>query len=203
MVVTPLSLAGLVLVYLVGAVPVGYLVARVLRMDIRAYGSGNIGATNVLRTLGKGPAVITLVLDAAKGYTAVWIALALGPEPWWGGAGALLAVVGNCWSVFLGFRGGKGMATGLGAFLHLMPLTVLPAILVWVAVATTFRYVSLASLTAALCVPIGAVLLGRYHWSDALAGLAVALIIALRHRDNVARLLSGTERKLGGRVSTS
>jgi glycerol-3-phosphate acyltransferase PlsY len=117
--------------------------------------------------------------------------------------GALLAVLGNCWSVFLGFRGGKGMATGLGAFLHLMPLAVLPAVLVWVALATTFRYISLASVTAALCVPIGAVLLGRYHWSAGLAGIAVALIIALRHRDNVARLLSGTERKVGERVSTS
>lgn len=203
MVITPLSLAGLVLVYLVGAVPMGYLVARVLRVDIRAHGSGNIGATNVLRTLGKGPAVLTLLLDAAKGYTGVWIALALGPEPWWGSVGALLAVVGNCWPVFLGFRGGKGMATGLGAFLHLMPWAVLPAILVWVALAATFRYISLASVTAALCVPIGAALLRRYHWSEALAALAVALIIALRHGDNVARLLSGTERKLGERVSTS
>lgn len=203
MVITPLSPAGLVLVYLVGAVPVGYLVARVLRVDIRAHGSGNIGATNVLRTLGKGPAAITLLLDMAKGYAAVWVALALGPEPWWGGVGALLAVVGNCWSVFLGFRGGKGMGTGLGAFLHVMPVAVLPAILVWVAVAATFRYISLASVTAALCVPIGAVLLRRYHWSEALAALAVALIIVLRHRDNVARLLSGTERKLGERVSTS
>ena len=202
MVINPLSLAGLVLVYLVGAVPMGYLVARVLRVDIRAHGSGNIGATNVLRTLGKGPAVITLLLDVAKGYAAVWVALALGPEPWWGSVGALVAVAGNCWSVFLGFRGGKGMATGLGAFLHLMPLAALPVVLVWAAVAATLRYVSLASMAAALCVPIGAVLLGRYHWSEALAALAVALFIALRHRDNVARLLSGTERKLGERVST-
>ena len=198
-----LTLLGLLLVYLVGAMPIGYLVARVLGVDIRGHGSGNIGATNVLRTLGKGPAAITLLLDVAKGYAAVWIALALGPEPWWGSAGAALAVVGNCWSIFLRFRGGKGMGTGLEAFLHLMPLAVLPAILVWAAVAGTFRYVSLASLTAALCVPLGAVLLRRYHWSEALAGLVVALIIALRHRDNVARLVSGTERKLGARVSAS
>ncbi len=201
MVLTPLSLVGLALVYLVGAVPVGYLVARVLGVDIRVHGSGNIGATNVLRTLGRGPAVLTLVLDAAKGYAGVWLALALGPEPWWGGAGALVVIAGNCWSIFLGFRGGKGMATGLGALLHLMPLAVLPAILVWIAVAATFRYVSLASLAAAFCVPLGAVLLRRYHWSDAAAALVVALIIALRHRDNIARLLSGTERKLGERVS--
>lgn len=198
-----LTLPGLLLVYLVGAVPVGYLVGRILGVDIRNHGSGNIGATNLLRTLGKGPAVLTLLLDIAKGYGAVWIALALGPEPWWGGAGALLAVTGNCWSVFLRFRGGKGMATGLGAFLNLMPLAVLPAALVWVAVAATFRYVSLASLTASLCLPVGAVLLRRYHWSEALAALAVAVIVGLRHRDNLARLLAGTERKLGERVSAS
>jgi glycerol-3-phosphate acyltransferase PlsY len=197
-----LTLGGLLLVYLVGALPVGYLVARVAGMDIRKQGSGNIGATNVLRTLGKGPAAITLVLDVAKGYTAVLIALALGPEPWWGGAGAVLAVVGNCWSVFLGFGGGKGTATGLGAFLHLTPLAVLPALFAWIAVALMSRYVSLASLSAALCLPIGAFLLG-YHWSAAVAALAVGLIVVLRHRDNVARLVAGTERKLGGRVSVS
>ncbi len=197
-----LTLSGLLVVYLVGAVPVGYLVARVLGMDIRRQGSGNIGTTNVLRTLGKAPAALTLVLDIAKGCLAVWIAQALGPEPWWGSLGALLAVVGNCWSVFLGFRGGKGMATSLGAFLWLMWPAVLPAVLVWIVVAATFRYVSLASLSAAVCVPIGALLLGR-HWSEALAALAVTLIVVLRHRDNLARLLAGTERKLGERVSAS
>ncbi len=197
-----LTLLGLLLVYLVGALPVGYAVARVSGVDIRQHGSGNIGATNVLRTLGKGPAAITLLLDVLKGYAAVWIATALGPEPWWGSVGALLAVTGNCWSVFLAFRGGKGMATGLGAFLRLMPLAVFPAMLVWIVVALTFRYVSLASLTAALCLPIGAVLL-RYHPSAALAALAVGLIIVLRHRENVARLLAGTERKVGKRVSVS
>lgn len=197
-----LTLLGLLLVYLVGAIPVGYLVARAARVDIRARGSGNIGATNVLRTLGKGPAAFTLLLDVTKGYVAVWIALALGPEPWWGSLGALLAVAGNCWPVFLGFRGGKGMATGLGAFLHLTPLAVLPALVVWAAIALTFRYVSLASLCAAACLPIGAALL-RYHWSAVAAALAVVLIVILRHRDNVARLLAGTERRLGERVSAT
>ncbi|MBI4589236.1 MAG: glycerol-3-phosphate 1-O-acyltransferase PlsY [Candidatus Rokubacteria bacterium] len=197
-----MTLAGFLLAYLVGALPMGYLVARALGVDIRKHGSGNIGATNVLRALGKGPAAITLLLDVAKGYAAVWIALALGPEPWGGSAGAALAVVGNCWSVFLGLRGGKGIATGLGAFLHLIPLAVLPAMFVWAIVALTFRYVSLASLTATACVPIGALVL-RYHPSTALAALAVALIIVGRHRDNVARLLAGTERKLGERVSVS
>lgn len=197
-----LRLVGLLLVYVVGALPVGYVVARLAGVDIRKRGSGNIGATNVLRTLGKGPAAATLLLDAAKGYAAVWIAMLLGPEPWWGSLGAVLAVVGNCWPVFLRFRGGKGMATGLGAFLHLMPWTVLPALLVWAVIALTFRYVSLASLSAALCLPLGAFLL-HDHWSRVAAALAAGLIIALRHRENVTRLLSGTEHKLGERVSFS
>ncbi len=197
-----LTLLGLLLVYFVGALPVGYVLARIAGVDIRKQGSGNIGATNVLRTLGKGPATITLLLDIAKGYGAVWLAMTLGPEPWWGSVGAVVAVAGNCWSVFLGFRGGKGMATGLGAFLYLTPLAVLPALLVWIVIALTFRYVSLASLSAAVCLPIGAALL-RYHWSAAVAALAVALIIGLRHRDNVSRLLAGTEHKLGEPVSVS
>ncbi|MFQ5828922.1 MAG: glycerol-3-phosphate 1-O-acyltransferase PlsY [Candidatus Methylomirabilia bacterium] len=192
-----LSLGGLLLVYLLGAVPIGYLVARVRgRVDLRQHGSGNIGATNVLRTLGKGPAVLTLLADIAKGWTAVWLAEALGPEPWWGAAGALVAIIGNCWSVFLRFKGGKGVATGLGAFLSLMPLAVLPAVLVWGVVALTFRYVSLASLTASVCLPLGALLL-QYPLPEVLAAVAAVAVIVWRHKDNLARLLSGSEHRVG------
>jgi len=198
-----LSLLALALVYLVGAVPVGYLVARLAGgVDIRRRGSGNIGATNVLRTLGKGPAAVTFAGDVAKGWLAVWLAEAIGPELWWGAAGAVLAIVGNCWSVFLGFRGGKGVATGLGAFLRLVPLATLPAILVWAIVALTFRYVSLASLTASACLPIGVLLLG-YPVQALVATVAALLIVMARHRDNLARLVAGTERKLGERASAS
>jgi len=198
-----LSLLALALVYLVGAVPVGYLVARLAGgVDIRRHGSGNVGATNVLRTLGKGPAAVTFAGDAAKGWLAVLLAEAIGPELWWGAAGAVLAIVGNCWSVFLGFRGGKGVATGLGAFLRLVPLATLPAILVWAIVTLTFRYVSLASLTASACLPIGVLLLG-YPVQALVATVAALLIVMARHRDNLARLVAGTERKLGERVSAS
>lgn len=192
-----LSLLWAGLVYLIGAVPVGYLVSKVFGgLDIRRHGSGNIGATNVLRTLGKGPAALTFAGDVAKGWVAVWLAEAIGPEPWWGSAGALLAIAGNCWSVFLGFRGGKGVATGLGAFLRLMPLATLPAALVWGVIALTFRYVSLASMSATLCLPLGAVLLG-YPAHVVLAALGAVGIVVVRHRDNLARLFAGTERKLG------
>jgi glycerol-3-phosphate acyltransferase PlsY len=197
-----LSFFGLGLVYLVGAVPVGYLVSRAFGMDIRRHGSKNIGATNVLRTLGKGPAALTFAGDVAKGWLAVWLSEAIGPEPWWGAAGALLAIVGNCWPVFLGFRGGKGVATGLGAFLRLVPLATLPAMLVWGVVVLTFRYVSLASVTASACLPLGAFLLG-YPVQATLAASAAVLIIMVRHKENLARLFSGTERKLGERVSAS
>ncbi len=184
--------------YLVGALPIGYLVARAFGMgDIRRHGSGNIGATNVLRTLGRLPAALTLGGDILKGGAAVaaarWIA---GGDPGLGAAGAVAAVVGNCWSVFLGFRGGKGVATGGGALLVLTPWATLPAILVWGAVTATFRYVSLASVTVALCVPLGALLL-RYPGPSVVAALAIGLIVVVRHRENIARLLAGTERRLG------
>jgi glycerol-3-phosphate acyltransferase PlsY len=197
------ALVAVVAAYLIGAVPVGFLVARLFGMaDIRQHGSGNIGMTNVLRTLGRGPAVVTLVGDVAKGFAAVAVASAIGRgDPRVAAAAAVAAVAGNCWSVFLGFRGGKGVATGLGAFLNLVPWATAPAALVWLVVTASFRYVSLAAITAALCVPLGAVLLG-YPGTSALAALAVGVVVGARHRDNIARLLSGSERRLGARAAT-
>jgi glycerol-3-phosphate acyltransferase PlsY len=187
--------------YLVGAVPVGFLVARAYGIgDIRAHGSGNIGATNVLRTAGRLPAVLTLGGDIVKGYLAVLVGGALGQGALEATAlSAVAAVVGNCWSVFLAFRGGKGVATGLGALLAVVPWAVLPAALVWLAVTATFRYVSLGSVMATLCVPLGAVAL-RYPWPLVLASAATGAIVILRHRENIDRLLAGTERRLGGRA---
>jgi glycerol-3-phosphate acyltransferase PlsY len=184
--------------YVVGAVPIGFLVARAFGVgDIRRHGSGNIGATNVLRTLGRRPAIITLLGDIAKGYAAVALASRLGgDEPAVTAAGAVAAVVGNCWSVFLGFRGGKGMATGLGALLRLTPLATLAALPVFLVVAATTRFVSLASLLSAACVPFGALALGAPR-AYVLGALAVAGLVIVRHRENIARLRAGTERRLG------
>jgi glycerol-3-phosphate acyltransferase PlsY len=186
--------------YLVGAIPVGYLVARAVGVaDIRQHGSGSIGATNVLRTAGRLPAIATLVADVAKGYAAVMAA------GWAGGGGgralavgAVAAVAGNCWSVFLGFRGGKGVATGLGALLRLAPLATLAALPVFLVVVATTRFASLGSLCAAACVPFGALALGAPRAAVA-AAFAVAAIIVLRHHENIARLRAGTERRLGER----
>jgi glycerol-3-phosphate acyltransferase PlsY len=192
---------GFAAVYLVGAIPVGFLVARLAgSTDLRRTGSGNIGATNVLRTLGKLPAAITLAGDIAKGYLAVWLAQALGPEPGWGAAGTVVAIVGNCWPVYLGFRGGKGVATGLGAFLAQAPWAIVPAAVVWVGIAATTRYVSLASILACLALAPGVLLLG-YPRASAVAAAAAALIIILRHHGNIRRLLAGTEPRLGERAA--
>jgi len=188
--------------YLIGAIPVGYLVGRAFGgMDIRRHGSGNIGTTNVLRTLGRLPAILTLLGDVAKGYGAVAIARAVvGETSAAVAACGALAVVGNCWPIYLGFRGGKGVATALGAFLGLMPLVTVPAAVVWLLIVAVSRYVSLGSILAAVSVPVGA-LLWRYPAALVLAGAVVAAVIVARHRDNIARLLSGTEPRLGQRAS--
>ena len=195
------ALAAVALAYLVGAIPVGFLVGRAFGIgDIRRHGSGNIGATNVLRTAGRLPAALTLVGDVVKGAAAT----ALG-SAWTPGdrrivaASAVAAIVGNCWSIFLRFRGGKGGATGLGAFLVLTPWAVWPAALVWIAVTGAFRYVSLASIMATVCVPLGALVLG-YPGPSVLAGVFGAAIVVARHRDNISRLMAGTERRIGERA---
>lgn len=174
--------------------------ARLAGVDIRRVGSGNIGATNVLRALGRGPAVATLLADVAKGYLGTWLGAHAGPEPAYAAAAAVLVVVGNAWPVFLAFRGGKGVATGLGAFLRLVPWAVLPAAVVWLAVVASFRFVSLGSLCAAVGLPLAVFALG-YPAPHALAALGVAGIVVLRHRENVGRLWRGTERKLGERAT--
>jgi glycerol-3-phosphate acyltransferase PlsY len=193
-------LAGALTAYLIGAIPIGFLVARAFGIvDVRSHGSGNIGAANVLRTAGRLPGVLTLGGDIAKGFVAVMAGTVIGGGgPVASALAAVAAIVGNCWSVYLRFRGGKGVATGLGAFLQVAPWATAPAALVWLVTAITFRYVSLASLMAALCVPLGALLLGYPPESVAACAVGAATVI-YHHRDNIGRLLAGTERRLGER----
>ena len=189
-------LAGAVVAYLAGAIPVGFLVARAFGIgDIRRHGSGNIGMTNVLRTAGKLPGVLTLVGDVVKGMLAVWLGASVTGDAVVGAAvAAVAAVVGHCWSVFLRFRGGRGVATGLGALLLLVgPWAIAPSVVVFVVVVVTTRFVSLGSLLGTIGVPIVALALGRSLASVIAAG-AIAIIVVARHRENIARLLKGTEK---------
>lgn len=179
-----------------GAIPVGYLIARSAGVDVRQRGSGSIGATNVLRTSGTGPAVATLLGDIVKGFAGVWLGSQAGSGPAWAAAAAVLVVVGNCWSVFLGGKGGKGVATGLGAFLAVAPWAIFPAAAVFIVLVASFRFVSLASVAAVAGLPVAILALG-YPWPIVVAGALVAGIVVLRHRENIQRLLAGTERRLG------
>jgi glycerol-3-phosphate acyltransferase PlsY len=198
-----LSLLGLAAAYLVGAIPVGVLVSRLAGgVDIRRHGSGNIGATNVLRTLGPVAAVATLLGDIVKGFLATWVAGAVSGAPAWTAAGAVAAVVGNCWPVFLGFRGGKGVATGLGAFLRAAPGAVGPAAVLWILVVAATRYISLASIVGCVGLVAATWVLG-YPREILGAAAVVTLIIVWRHQQNIQRLRAGTESRLGQRVKTA
>ncbi|HEV7438896.1 MAG TPA: glycerol-3-phosphate 1-O-acyltransferase PlsY [Methylobacterium sp.] len=191
----PMLLAGLALGYLLGSIPFGLILTRMAGLgDVRAIGSGNIGATNVLRTGRKGLAAATLLLDALKGTAAVLLAeRLLGPEP--ALAAALGAFLGHTFPVWLGFRGGKGVATYIGVLVALDWRAALVFALVWLAVAAASRYSSLSSLVASAITPLALWWLGR---GDAalLIGL-LAVILWFKHRSNIARLMAGTEGRIG------
>ncbi len=184
-----------VLGYLAGSVPFGLIVTRMLGLgDVRAIGSGNIGATNVLRTGSKRAAAATLLLDGLKGAAAVLAARALAAGDAAQLAG-LAALVGHCFPVWLGFRGGKGVSTFFGVALALAWPVGLAAALTWAAVAGAFRYASLAGLVATASSPVWALLLGASGTAALFAALAA--LVLLRHRGNIARLAAGTEPRIG------
>src|SRR5688572_18502 len=180
--------------YLFGSVPFGLLLAMAAgKGDIREIGSGNIGATNVLRTGSKGLAAATLLLDGGKGFLAVWLAWRYLPD----GAplAALGAVLGHCFPVWLGFRGGKGVATALGVCLGLAWPMGLAYAGVWLAVLAATRVSSVAGMSAVVAAPVAAAFLGRMELVPVLTGIA-AIVIWL-HRQNINRLRAGTEPKVG------
>ena len=182
--------------YLLGSVPFGLLLAMAAgKGDIRAIGSGNIGATNVLRTGSKGLAAATLLLDGAKGFVAVWLAWRYLPEA--AGAAALGAVLGHCFPVWLKFRGGKGVATTLGVCLGLAWPIGLAYAAVWLAMLAVTRISSASGMSAALAAPVAAAATGRMEFVPVLVGIAV--IVVWLHRENIARLRAGTEPKVGGK----
>ncbi len=189
-------LAALAGGYLLGSVPFGIILTRLFRAgDLRKIGSGNIGATNVLRTGRKDLAAATLVLDAGKGLAAVLIATAYGPDPTvFATLGALL---GHCFPVWLKFRGGKGVATYFGILFGLAWPAGLAAGATWIAVAALSRYSSLAALVAALLAPVYLWLWSSQQFAE--LGVVIGVIVFLRHAGNIRRLLSGAESKIGGK----
>lgn len=192
--------------YLLGALPFGYWVAKAKGINIFEHGSKNPGATNVRRVLGKGPGNLTFGLDAAKGAVATgWAPLAARWTDFLGAGeqvellyisivGLVAALIGHSFSCFTGFRGGKGVATASGGFLVLMPLALLIGLVVWVVTFYGTRYVSLASILAALALPIASFFL---HQPTPLVVVAtvIALFVVIRHRTNIVRLLNGTENR--------
>ncbi|HRP97356.1 MAG TPA: glycerol-3-phosphate 1-O-acyltransferase PlsY [Rhodocyclaceae bacterium] len=194
-----MTLLLLVAAYLLGSIPFAIVTSRLFGLtDPRRYGSGNPGATNVLRSGSKAAAALTLVGDCAKGWLAVWAAGALGFDPGVAALAGLFAFFGHVFSVFLRLRGGKGVATALGVLAGISGWLALCALAVWLAVAFVSRYSSAAALAAAAIAPLaGLVLVG-----DALAIgvlLAMSATLVLRHADNIRRLKNGTEGKIGGR----
>lgn len=200
-------LTPLVLAYLLGSIPFGYLLVRLVRkQDVRAIGSGNIGATNVARAGGKGLGVLTLLLDCFKGAAAVLLAYYFARHlglPRYAGfylacAAAVAAVLGHVFPAWLRFRGGKGVATALGAFLVLSPATTLCAVLVFFSVFAISRYVSLASILAAITIPLAALFfLGSRAPSIYAAFFGIPLLVVLKHHGNIRRLVRGTEHRFG------
>jgi len=192
-----------IIAYLIGSIPFGYLIVRATGGgDVRETGSGGTGATNVSRRAGKIAGVFTLVLDALKGFIAIQIAYVLvrGFEPalanWIVGAAAVAALLGHIFPLWLGFRGGKGVATGVGVFLALSPMAVVCAGVIFVAVVWIGKMVSLASMAAAVTIPLFVWLFGESVTPLLTAAVVSALLIVFAHRGNIARLLSGTESRI-------
>ena len=197
------ALLVVIIAYFIGSIPFGYLIVRTRGGgDIRQTGSGGTGATNVSRRAGKAAGVLTLLLDASKGVAAVLIAQAVGGSEWVRAAAAIAVIIGHIFPVWLGFRGGKGVATGVGVFLILAPMALLCAGVVFVSIVFFTRYVSLGSMTAAALIPL-------FVWLQSVfvqrvwdlrplltAAVAGALLIIFAHRGNIERLARGTESQI-------
>ncbi|HEY3398714.1 MAG TPA: glycerol-3-phosphate 1-O-acyltransferase PlsY [Armatimonadota bacterium] len=202
-----LAVALVVVAYLVGGIPIGVLVARSRGVDLTLVGSGNIGASNVLRTLGAKMGIVVWLADLLKGLLpVVWSRqlLLTMPNPWpWLAAAGLAAILGHCFSPYLRFFGGRGVSTSLGVFLALDWRVGVLAFVVWIMIVLFTRYISLGSIVATICVPF----LFGYLPLDAvnaparrpyvIVGICIALLVTLKHVPNIRRLLSGTERKIG------
>jgi acyl phosphate:glycerol-3-phosphate acyltransferase len=207
------KLVFVLVAYLLGSIPFGYLFVKYVFTqgeDVRTVGSGGIGATNVARRAGIKAGLVTYVLDVAKGVAAVMLMrLVAGDDYFWIGAAAIAAIVGHIFPAFLRFRGGKGVATGVGVYLALAPYSVLATLVLWGLIVSRTKYVSLGSILATAAVPLWTllfygILLPSKHLTAMMvvAVVGCALIVA-KHHQNIRRLIKGTENRIGGRVGSA
>lgn len=185
--------------FLMGSIPVGLIVAKLKGVDLRKVGSGNIGATNVLRAMGKRPALITLAGDMLKGIIPVFISGYILDDPLYSGIVGLAAILGHDFSIFLKFRGGKGVATSIGVILAYSPLVSVLTVLVWIIVVFMTRYSSMGAIVSFMLLPLN-IYVFDYSNERFLISIFITLLILFKHRENIGRLLSGREPKIGERV---
>jgi glycerol-3-phosphate acyltransferase PlsY len=192
-----MPLLAVLIAYFLGAIPFGYLLVKwKTGTDVRSSGSGNIGATNVLRTTGRAAGIATLLLDMAKGYAAVWIACNLTDRsPLWASVAALAVMAGHAYPVFLRFQGGKAVASFVGAFLCLAPLAVAAEVVVFVAVVMWTRHISMGSIVGAATLPLAVWLILQPAWPVVGAALIGGAFIIYKHSSNIRRLNAGTENR--------
>jgi glycerol-3-phosphate acyltransferase PlsY len=191
--------------YFIGSIPTGYLWARAKGVDIRSVGSGNIGATNVFRILGKGPGIAVLLIDALKGYLPakyLLIGATLANQEYHSIVAGLFAVIGHNYTCWLRFKGGKGIATSAGVLTAWVPLALLITLGSWIMIFAVSRYVSLASILAALVLPVAVLATGQPGYMIGIASLLSALAI-YKHRGNLQRLLNGTENRFGSKKAAA
>jgi len=187
---------AVVLAYFIGGIPFGLVIVRLMTgRDVRASGSGNIGATNVLRTTGRIAGVLTLILDAAKGWLAVWIAsLLTGGNVFWISMAAFAVLVGHAFPAWLRFKGGKAVASFLGAYLFLTPIPVFAVLLLFIFLVFWTRHLSLGSVVAAGLFPLACWMILHPDWPILVSAVAAACLIIYRHADNIRRIRAGNER---------
>ena len=192
-----MPLAACLIAYFLGAIPFGYILVKLTTgSDVRSAGSGNIGATNVLRTTGRAAGVLTLLLDIGKGYLAVWVAGRMtGGDPLWMAAAAVVVMLGHAYPVFLGFRGGKAVSSFVGAFLCLAPLALVAVLVVFVGVVAWTHYISMGSIVAAAVLPLAVWLIAVPALPVEAAAVIAAVFIIYKHSSNIQRLRAGTENR--------
>ena len=183
--------------YLSGSIPTGYLIGRLKGIDLTKIGSGSTGATNVLRNLGKGPAIATLLIDALKGFLPVYFSMKLQPSALLVVMVSLFCIIGHSKSVFLSFKGGKSSATGLGIVFALSWKVAVITFLIWIVVVTVSKYSSMGSIIAVPLAPVGMYFFHRPTPYVVFTIFAAIYIVLIRHRDNIKRLINGTEPKIG------